>query len=329
MPQDTTNRIRALAGSGNVELNQEALSALSPEQQLAVAQQKEQERSNTAQMLQSINEQQLQEAKTKIDAALNVKNQKIQERKAEVLNEYRREQTDLLRSKLNRLEMKDQLTRKLSELQVETNLGPMSALQAKTLSEAGLPVMDDTAGEYSLELTDFDGNKYALAFNPSTGELTKTKLGPVTQDEGDAPKYETLTGKFDEAEQSLMRYYGASEFSGLKPEAKEKFGAGSALYQSMLRKSENMKGKEAAIQAGQQVDQFDAKLKEATAQSGKDQIVESLVPVAKKARQLYKSTRANYFHPNQIVDRLTSAGWSEQEAQNIVQQVKNKAFSKE
>lgn len=330
MPQDITAGIQALAGeSGGASLSPQDYAGMNPKQMLGVAQQREQERANTATMLQNINQQKLQEAKAKIDAALNVKKQQIQEQKAKVLNDYRREQTDLLKSKLNRLEMKDQLTQRLSELQVETNLGPMSALQAKTLSEAGLPVMDEGAGEYSLELTDFDGNKYALAFNPSTGELSKTKLGPVTEDEGDVPKYESLAGKMDEAEQTLLRFHGASEFSGLEPEAREKFGAASTLYQSMLRENEKLEGKEAGTRAGQMVEQFDNKLSEAVAQGGKDEIVSSLTPAVKQARKLYKTTRSNYFHPSKVVDRLVDAGWSEQEARDIVKRAKNKAFSKE
>lgn len=338
---DVQDKLRALAGTS--ELSASDYAGMDPADMLRVAEHLRRAKKTRADVLGTLGQRKtaeeelnLEKLQSRIDAAVSAKELVLQEKKNKALNEFRRTKTRQLKQEINRHHLKSQFLERMRDVQVETNLGKMSTLAARSLKEAGVPVKALEPFETTVETfknpETGETERHSVVVWPS-GVVETHKLGVSPEEEGDLSKWEALEGKIDEAEQAVYKGLGASELSGLKPESRDIAIAANRLAQTRLRENPDRTGGEAGTEALQEVEGFESKLQKIkdTPYDNRAKFVNKLVPLVKKAQELEKSTGSQLFSVQRLVQEFEgiSTGWfgslDEGEAMDILKSAAMKA----
>lgn len=265
MPQNQ-NAISALREIGRSSgPSAEDLRGLNPELMLQAMEQYRRRKSSAADIAKALGQQQTREARTgiqrerlelekakaELDAILDKKKYEMEKKLADARSEYMEAQTDELKKKVDRYDIKTQAIDKMRNLQIPTSLGEMSALKAMIMKERGFPI--EGPGEFQYEIVDANGNRNLLRFRGLSGDYKMEKLGKIPESEQDK---KTLAEKIEDAGDEIDNMYGKSDLSGLDPDIGFDVSATKALGNALLINEEEKFGNEAGRRAWSQTKNY-------------------------------------------------------------------------
>lgn len=244
------------------KLNAQALSALDPKQQMAVAKHRQSQEQQAVDRAKAIAEtqmqnrsQNLQEQQLELDRISQAIDTKIQQQKlaiqrenAEALNNLREAKTDKAIMEKRRLERKQEIIESSTETTVNTNMGEMSPAKMMVFNNAGLDVKP-AEPQVVDTFTNEDGSMKALTVTPGKSGLQVEDLEGLQGYRNMPDKKEVLgPGAKTKAREGAKRGIEAARDSEWRQNRIEYFKEANPEYDRIL----NFSNDQAEIQEAEQ-----------------------------------------------------------------------------